>query len=1134
MALVCTLLLALFPQDVTPKQDVTDLPVPGYTPRVAEASDEGREAIARFRVPSGFRLELFAAEPHLANPVAFAFDPQGRVYVAETFRHHKGVTDIREHMHWLEDDIAALTVEDRVAMFLKHEGADGLRDEYSIEHERVRRIVDTDGDGVADRSTVFADGFSDPAVGIGAGLLVRPLAKGGQDVWFTCIPDLWRLTDADDDGVAEARERHSTGYGVRVALLGHDLHGLTIGPDGRLYFSIGDRGFHVVTREGRTLAHPHTGAVLRCELDGANLEVYCTGLRNPQELVFDDRGDLFTGDNNSDGGDQARWTWLLEGSDTGWRQAYQWCNDVHVRGPWNEEGLWRPFHAGQPAYVLPPIANFTSGPSGLTLYPGTGWGPEWNGTFFLCDFRGAPGNSGVHAFTNVAAGAGFALADAREFLWSCLPTDVDFGYDGNLYTVDWVDGWNQTGKGRVYRLAPQERSAAEVALVADVQRLLGGALRELDNPGLVGLFDHADRRVRQEAQLLLAERALATSDTRDAQSVLYEALTLLRQPERSARARTHAAWVVGQVGRRNALYAETFGLQLLALLQGDDPELRAQGARVVGDLGLRAAADWIELMLEDSAPRVRLSAAQAAGSLGGSVNTSAVLSLLERDGATDPWLRQTCIRALERIQDMAFVHEHLGHPSLDVRRALAVVMRRWSDPTVAVLLHDPEPLVIGEAADAIHGARIVEALPALAELLERPVGLTEYTLRRALDANRVVGGPEAAQRLARFVSGASGPPELRAEALDVLGRWTMARTRDLVLQDRWPLEARPAAELAGIADQIARDLPLASSPNPVRAAWVRFALRQDVGERADAALALLALGSTAADPVPNEVKLAALAALGERHPPTAERVATELAESLDSELRSAALAVLGRTNPALATQTLTAALAAGGDAAFVVQALGRIDAPEASAALLALVDADPVSSSPWLVEWLEVAARSSRPELAGRAAALEAGFVAAREAGDALAGWRMTLAGGDAERGRRVFLEHPVATCTKCHKLGGEGGSEAGPELDGVASRLTPEDLLRSIVDPNAALADGFQNWLLRTTDEEVFVGRIVQETPERVILETNTRERLELAPAEIAQRRRDVSAMPADTASHLSRREMRDLVAFLRGLRAP
>jgi hypothetical protein len=174
MSLVCTLLLALSTQDQAAQAP------PAYAPPVAAASDEGREAMARFRVPTGFVLDLFAAEPHLANPVALAIDPRGRVYVAETFRHHKGVTDIREHMHWLEDDINSLTVEDRVQMFLKHEGADGLREEYSVEHERVRRIVDTDGDGRADSSTVFADGFQDPAAGISPGTHGSPVVEAWQ------------------------------------------------------------------------------------------------------------------------------------------------------------------------------------------------------------------------------------------------------------------------------------------------------------------------------------------------------------------------------------------------------------------------------------------------------------------------------------------------------------------------------------------------------------------------------------------------------------------------------------------------------------------------------------------------------------------------------------------------------------------------------------------------------------------------------------------------------------------------------------------------------------------------------------------------------------------------------------------
>src|SRR5262245_28408252 len=99
-----------------------DAPQPAYQAAVKPASDEAIRVMAKFRVPDGLKVELWAAEPMLANPVALALDEKGRVYVAETFRHSQGVPDIRGHMAWLDDDLASRTVADRLAKYKKHLG----------------------------------------------------------------------------------------------------------------------------------------------------------------------------------------------------------------------------------------------------------------------------------------------------------------------------------------------------------------------------------------------------------------------------------------------------------------------------------------------------------------------------------------------------------------------------------------------------------------------------------------------------------------------------------------------------------------------------------------------------------------------------------------------------------------------------------------------------------------------------------------------------------------------------------------------------------------------------------------------------------------------------------------------------
>jgi putative heme-binding domain-containing protein len=106
-----------------------------YTPHIAPAAKDGTEAIKRIRVPKELKVDLWAAEPVLANPVCLAIDGKNRIYVAETIRLQDGVTDIRGHMDWLDDDLACRSVADRVAMLKRREG-DWIKN-YAVHHERI-------------------------------------------------------------------------------------------------------------------------------------------------------------------------------------------------------------------------------------------------------------------------------------------------------------------------------------------------------------------------------------------------------------------------------------------------------------------------------------------------------------------------------------------------------------------------------------------------------------------------------------------------------------------------------------------------------------------------------------------------------------------------------------------------------------------------------------------------------------------------------------------------------------------------------------------------------------------------------------------------------------------------------------
>jgi quinoprotein glucose dehydrogenase len=1072
--------------------------------------------MAQVRVPRGLTIELFAAEPLLANPVAFCFDEKGRCYVAETFRIQHGVVDNRDHMSWLDDDLASRTVGDRVAMYRKH-----LKKEFSsfeVAHDRVRRIEDTNGDGIADRATVFADGFHQAEDGIGAGVLAW---KG--NVYYTCIPSLWLLKDTKDAGSADFRKALSTGYGVHVSFYGHDLHGLRMGTDGRLYFSVGDRGLNVKTSDGRTLAFPDTGAVLRCEPDGTSLEVVATGLRNPQSLAFDEYGNLFTCDNNSDSGDKVRLVDIVEGGDSGWRIGYQYPTSMSDRGPWNAEKLWHLPHEGQPAYIVPPLAHIADGPSGFCYNPGVAALPErYVGHFFLCDFRGDPARSGIHTFAVKSKGASFEMIDADQFVWSVLATDCNFAPDGGFYISDWVFGWEGTGKGRIYRVAdPARRKSASVK---EVQTLLGEGFDQRPISELLKLLNHPDMRVRQEAQFALAAKKADEAEKG------AKALSQAAKKNTSRRARLHAIWGLGQLSRRHDFEPQTsIHTDLCSLLHDSDAEVRTQAARVLGESKGADFADLIPL-LSDEVPRVRMQAAIALGHGGKSLSESdknhavqAVIGLLRENADRDAYLRHGAVMALAGLAS-ADELARIQSESPAVRLGVLLALRRLNSPAIRQFLSDSDPRLVIEAARAIHDLPVSEALPDLAKLLDSGIRLGNSLLYRALNAHFRLGKAENAEAVAAFAARADAPERLRVEALRMLGSWEKPGRRDRVTGATQDLGARDSSiARAAMRHHVAEIL---AGPEAVREEAVRVVGRLGLKESGPALVRLLT--DSHASTMTRVQALGALDALNDNELPRAIRLALADAEP---RVRNAGRRALAKRNPAEAVAELRSALDKGQiiEQQTALTLLGESPESTADQVLSHWLNTFLANKVPGEIrlELLEAAERRRSPDIQKKLAR----YSESQKKDYPTAAYQESLRGGDAKAGREIFFNKTEAACLRCHKIQGQGG-EVGPDLAGIGAKQTREYLLESIVDPNRQIAKGFETVVLTLQNGKIVSGVLKEENAQQIKLITPEGESVVVLKKDVDERQTGKSAMPEDTIKHLSKRELRDLVEFLASLK--
>ncbi|UJH90423.1 HEAT repeat domain-containing protein [Antarcticibacterium sp. 1MA-6-2] len=763
------------------EQENVDLRIVEIDPVKTAEMAKGIESGITPELAEGLSLRLWGVDSLVADPISIDIDDQGLLFYTRTNRQKNSEFDIRAHQDWETQSIQLQTVEDKrnfLYKVLSPENSsknewladlneDGSRDwrDMTVEKEHVYRLEDSNNDGVADRSQLMVEDFNSEVTDVAGAILFHE-----GDLFVGVAPDLWRIKDPNGDGIADEKTSISHGYGVHVGFGGHGMSGLEMGPDGKLYWGIGDIGFNGKGPDGKEWKYPNRGVIVRANPDGSDFEVFAMGVRNTHEFVFDEYGNLISVDNDGDHpGEKERLVYIVNGSDSGWRINWQFGKyrdpDNNTYKVWMDEEMYKPRFEGQAAYITPAIANYVSGPTGMLYNPGTALGEKYKNTFLVGEFVGNPAQSGIHSFKLKPKGASFELGESEMILKGILATGMDFGPDGALYFGDWIDGWDTKNHGRIWKVDTEAEAASAHRQLT--QKLLSEDFSSRKSGELGELLKNPDMRVRQKAQFELAKRGLAGAE-------VFQQSIKQRDDQL---ARVHGIWGIAQLARGEGEH----GKILLPLLKDSDPEIRAQAAKWLGDIRYAEAAPSLLPLLKDDNSRTRFFAAEALGRIAYQPATQPLIDLLEENNDEDAYIRHAASLALARIGKATPIVALANHPSAAVRMGAVLTLRRLNHPGIANFLNDENEYIVTEAARAINDDySIEEALPALGNALMTTPFTNEPLLRRAINANLRVGRAGAMKNLISFSLREDKPIAMRAEAIKALSTWAKPSVLDRV------------------------------------------------------------------------------------------------------------------------------------------------------------------------------------------------------------------------------------------------------------------------------------------------------------------------------------------------------------------
>lgn len=961
-------------------------------------------SLADLKVYDGLQVELFASEPMFSNPTNMDIDSRGRVWVTEAYNYRH---------QWNPQNP------------MKPEG------------DRIMILEDTNGDGKADKSTVFYQGTD---VNAALGICVL-----GNKVIVSCSPNIFVFTDNDGDDKPDSKEVMYQGIGGLD--LDHAVHAFNFAYDGRLYFNMGNEGKIMFDSKGDTVVDIHgrtvvtngrpfrDGLALRANEDGSNVEVLGHNFRNNYELTVDPYGTVWQSDNDDDGNKGVRINYVMEFGNFGYRDEMTGAAWQVRRTNQEKEIPLRHWHLNDPGVVPNVLQTGSGSPTGLTMYEGTMLPDVFYGQMIHAE----PGHNVVRAYPVENDGAGYKativnILEGQKDQWF-RPADVTIAPDGSLFVADWYDpgvGGHQVGdldRGRIYRVAV-DKSKYNVKPV-DVTTA-DGAIEALISP------NPATRYLGWKA----LEKMGASSE---------EALKKLWSSE-NPRQRAMAFWLLVRLSNGDTYLKEALG--------SDDENFRIMGIR-----GARLLSkDVVKQLLNDPSPQVRreLLIAMKALHLNDPQTWTALAT--KYDGK-DRWY-------LEALGIAA--GEHWDTYFDQWKKAVGV---EWNTQA---------------GRDIIWRSRAKAAMPLMAELIKSSNETAMLRYYRAFDFHK---DPSKQQVLSQLVTQVKGPKVLYAlkhmdpsktkltpavnsalqttldeykdkiEFVELITTFNLRnRSNDLLtLALGYPdsLQARESIRTLFKWDQTKPMEAILHGDNKEQAVALARVIDSNMGDAKAIELMEAVMMDSTRD---IELRKLAVRSFGGPWPSEDRLLALAKEKKIPEELQGAA--------------------------AGVFQTVWRAVLREEAAKYLTLPG---------------------------------------NKEGKALPPVSTLIAkSGDVAKGRIVFTN----TCAQCHVVNG-AGTNFGPDLSEIGTKLSPEALYTSILYPDQGISFGYEGYMLKLNDGSTAVGRIVSETGEKIDMQfMNNSQSVNIS--DIASRSKlPNSLMPADLQKLMTEEELVDLVEYLKALKS-